>query len=1013
MALTGSSPATATAGPVTRCCRCNGAAKCLRCSCVRNNTPCSHCLPGDSGKCHNNLPRDVSPTASTSASQAARQLDAPAVTSASSSPIPAIPAATPTPSLPPLSTIIQSHIPTLQHVPKGARDLWPLILGNCLSSVVSSPDDVNQWSRLFMLAKCVLASPAAGHKLRWREILRRVKSRLQRWSDGDLAGLWSEALEDGRSLARRSGKATSSSTPHNIRSARLAVQEGQYSKAIKALTSNGLALPSPEILQEMLVKHPQAPPPSVPPDPAPPSATLSEAVILKGVKSFPNASAPGPSALRPSHLREAVRCPSPDRANLVLSALTNFTNLLAAGRTPPPVLPHLCGASLLACPKAKGGHRPIAVGEVLRRLTSKCLAIVSHSLASTSLTPLQLSVGVRGGCEAIVHAVSSLMSSSPPSCGWSLLLDFSNAFNNLSREKMFTQICQRIPSIAAWMESCYSCQPILHLGRDSILSCCGVQQGDPLGPLGFALTLQPLIEKLRAEVLGLSLNAWYLDDGTLVGSPDDLAAALHIVEEEAPALGLHLNHSKSLLFIPPGADASWSTLPPDIPIARRGFSLLGCPIGPPDFCEECFRARLQKLNVSLGALRDMDDAQLESTLLRSCLALPKVSFVLRACPPSHLSHSSSEFNTAIRRTLESIVGGPVSDWSWLKATLPSSCGGLNLRSASRHAPAAFLSSYAASLPLVELILGHPPSPSPHTTAVVPALATAAARPDWLSLEDIDVPIRQRHLSLAIDDASRQLLESSAPTTRARALALSSGLPHAGDWLNVVPSPALGLRIQDSEFWCSLRYWLGVPLHNSPYPCPECHGTADIFGDHQVGCGGNGDRISRHNSIRDVVFTAAQSAALAPSKETLGLAPGSLSRPADVFLPSWSCGRPAALDIHVISPLQQQTLPEASVTPGHALQVGVQRKLASNLPACREAGVECIPIVAESLGGLAEDAIHTIRSLGQAIADRAGSLEPPSTTRHLFQRFGIALWRGNACLWLHRHPTLPPFLDGVA
>ena len=140
MALTGSLPATATAGPVTRCCRCNGAAKCLRCSCVRNNTPCSHCLPGDSGKCHNNLPRDVSPmaltgsssatatannlprdvspTASSSASQAVHQLDAPAVTSASSSPIPAIPAATPTPSLPPLSTISSLTFPPSSMFPK-------------------------------------------------------------------------------------------------------------------------------------------------------------------------------------------------------------------------------------------------------------------------------------------------------------------------------------------------------------------------------------------------------------------------------------------------------------------------------------------------------------------------------------------------------------------------------------------------------------------------------------------------------------------------------------------------------------------------------------------------------------------------------------------------------------------------------------------------------------------------------------------------------------------------------
>ena len=135
----------------------------------------------------------------------------------------------------------------------------------------------------------------------------------------------------------------------------------------------------------------------------------------------------------------------------------------------------------------------------------------------------------------------------------------------------------------------------------------------------------------------------------------------------------------------------------------------------------------------------------------------------------------------------------------------------------------------------------------------------------------------------------------------------------------------------------------------------------------MGCGGNGDRISRHNSIRDVVFSVAQSAALVPSKEIAGLVPGSLSRPADVFLPSWSCGRPAALDIHVISPLQQLTLSEASVTPGQALQVGVQRKLSSNLPACREAGVECM---AETLGGLAEDTVLTFRSLGRAIADRA-------------------------------------------
>ena len=69
------------------------------------------------------------------------------------------------------------------------------------------------------------------------------------------------ALEDGHSLSRQSEQATSSSTSHNIQRAKLVVQEGQYSKAIKTLTSKGLASPLPEILQEMLDKHPQAAPP--------------------------------------------------------------------------------------------------------------------------------------------------------------------------------------------------------------------------------------------------------------------------------------------------------------------------------------------------------------------------------------------------------------------------------------------------------------------------------------------------------------------------------------------------------------------------------------------------------------------------------------------------------------------------------------------------------------------------------------------------------------------------------
>ena len=67
------------------------------------------------------------------------------------------------------------------------------------------------------------------------------------------------------------------------------------------------------------------------------------------------------------------------------------------------------------------------------------------------------------------------------------------------------------------------------------------------------------------------------------------------------------------------------------------------------------------------------------------------------------------------------------------------------------------------------------------------------------------------------------------------------------------------------------------------------GSADVYGDHQVGCGGNGDRIHRHDVIRDALFSEAQTAALAPRKEASSLISGTSSRPVDVYLQIWKKG----------------------------------------------------------------------------------------------------------------------------
>ena len=143
-------------------------------------------------------------------------------------------------------------------------------------------------------------------------------------------------------------------------------------------------------------------------------------------------------------------------------------------------------------------------------------------------------------------------------------------------------------------------------------------------------------------------------------------------------------------------------------------------------------------------------------MLRSCLSLPKLAFLLRTCPPSFIMDALHSFVKSIYYSLSNLVGGSLSTWSWDKASLPVAFGGLGLRRASLHAPAAFIASSFQSESLISDILGFDPSPSVHLPAALQSLALSANRSDWSSsLDSIDIPRTQRHLSGEIDLASQQ------------------------------------------------------------------------------------------------------------------------------------------------------------------------------------------------------------------------------------------------------------------
>ena len=135
----------------------------------------------------------------------------------------------------------------------------------------------------------------------------------------------------------------------------------------------------------------------------------------------------------------------------------------------------------------------------------------------------------------------------------------------------------------------------------------------------------------------------------------------------------------------------------------------------------------------------------------------------------------------------------------------------------------------------------------------------------------------------------------------------------------------------------------------------------------MSCGCGGERISRHNQLRDAAYETAVAAGLGPTKEGRFLHPEADRRPADVLIPRWAGGRDAALDVTVFNPLHVATLAGAAATPSHTLTFAHNRKLRGAEDECRRQGIAFLPMAAESFGGWHPAAEREFRKLGAALS----------------------------------------------
>ena len=126
------------------------------------------------------------------------------------------------------------------------------------------------------------------------------------------------------------------------------------------------------------------------------------------------------------------------------------------------------------------------------------------------------------------------------------------------------------------------------------------------------------------------------------------------------------------------------------------------------------------------------------------------------------------------------------------------------------------------------------------------------------------------------------------------------------------------------------------------------------------------------------------------------------RPADVYIPAWSAGCPAALDFVVTAPQRQEIVAEAARSSFAAAKAYCDHKKADlNIEGlCADAGIEFIPMLAETTGAWAPSSLKVLKQLAASIATSSGR-NPDIVLQQIFENAAIRIRRANARATLRR------------
>jgi hypothetical protein len=496
-----------------------------------------------------------------------------------------------------------------------------------------------------------------------------------------------------------------------------------------------------------------------------------------------------------------------------------------------------------------------------------------------------------------------------------------------------------------------------------IMSCTGVQQGCPLAGILFALVLRELTMRLASEVPALKLNKWLLDDGHLAGKTWDLIKCLEIIASVEEDLGVKLNPVKCVAL-----GANLDAFPIEISRATEGLNVLGAPTGTEAFVKAAVREQIYKACVGIFKTRDLNDPQMEMLLLRCCTGAPKSTYWLRTCVPSIIEGELVEFDLAIDRALQHILGVPIYGQDRLTAHLPLSMGGLGIPIASMSSDAAFVASVGGSWGLqpnleartgfneARLRLIGNGSPVP----VLPAKFNNEESPLITQQKEFS----QRKFMLAINKKTRENVGAAA-NIKKEVIMTGRSCKGASYWMTTPPNFRNGTVIESSSFRALIKYSLGVPLFTGAHKCPDCGKDQDRYGHHALSCKVASGSIDKHNSIVNGIFKQLKQASITCCSEAFNPMNDTRQRPGDIYMPEFDVYGDAFFDVSVISICAESYFSRASKGQLEGSRIRYEQKMAKY----PDLGARFKPLVIESTGGWHPYSFDYLKTLADHIAAR--------------------------------------------